>query len=163
VTGKPEGNDKVTQSKDKEDNDADFEIEIEEALESDDDTALGKGKKRKHWETFRRPETRKKSRQRTSVQTKDRLLGLAKTPLRPLLPSRTNSQTRSCYGEGKIITSDQTSHDGVHIEKTNLINGFTAHQIGQLHCLIYEHVQLLIQVFSLCVLDPSRQQIAQEA
>lgn len=168
VTGKSEGNDKVAQNKededdDDEDNDADFEIEIEEALESDDETALGKGRKRKHWETFRRPETRKKSRQRTSFQTKDRLLGLAKTPLRPLLPSTTNSQTRSCYTEGKIITSDQTSHDGLQIEKTDLINGFTAHQIGQLHCLIYEHVQLLIQVFSLCVLDPSRQQTAQEA
>lgn len=168
VTEKSEGNDKVAQNKededdDDEDNDADFEIEIEEALESDDETALGKGRKRKHWETFRRPETRKKSRQRTSVQTKDRLLGLAKTPLRPLLPSTTNSETRSRYAEGKIVMSDQSSPDGLHVEKTNLINGFTAHQIGQLHCLIYEHVQLLIQVFSLCVLDPSRQQIAQEA
>lgn len=167
VTGNSEGNDKMAHNKededdDDEDNDADFEIEIEEALESDDETGLGKGRKRKHWETFRRPETRKKSRQRTSFQTKDRLLGLAKTPLRPLLPSTTNSQTRSCYAESKILMSDQSSHDGFHIEKTNLINGFTAHQIGQLHCLIYEHVQLLIQVFSLCILDPSRQQIAQE-
>ncbi|XP_030971942.1 uncharacterized protein LOC115992043 [Quercus lobata] len=42
------------------------------------------------------------------------------------------------------------------------INGFTLHQIGQLHCLIHEHVQLLIQVFSVCVLDSSRQHIASQ-
>lgn len=42
------------------------------------------------------------------------------------------------------------------------VNGFTPHQIGQLYCLIHEHVQLLIQVFSLCVLEPSRQQTASQ-
>lgn len=48
-----------------------------------------------------------------------------------------------------------SGHDG-------FISGFTAHQLGQLHCLIYEHVQLLIQVFSLSVLEHSRQHIASQ-
>ncbi|KAG6639015.1 hypothetical protein CIPAW_10G071100 [Carya illinoinensis] len=42
------------------------------------------------------------------------------------------------------------------------IKGFTPHQIGQLHCLIHEHLQLLVQVFSLCVLDSSRQHVASQ-
>jgi hypothetical protein len=40
------------------------------------------------------------------------------------------------------------------------VNGFTVEQLGQLHTLIYEHVQLMIQTFSLCVLDPSKQRVA---
>ncbi|KAI3680529.1 hypothetical protein L6452_35301 [Arctium lappa] len=44
--------------------------------------------------------------------------------------------------------------------KNDYISAFTPQQIGQLHCLIYEHVQLLVQVFSLSVLEPSRQHIA---
>jgi hypothetical protein len=40
------------------------------------------------------------------------------------------------------------------------VNGSTAHQIGQLYCLIHEHVQLLLQVFSLCIWEPARQQMA---
>ena len=38
--------------------------------------------------------------------------------------------------------------------------GFTPCQRGQLQSLLHEHVQLLVQVLSLTVLDPSRQQIA---
>eukprot|EP01018_Ginkgo_biloba_P014649 Gb_20931 [translate_table: standard] len=171
VAGKLEGNDgqhQVAESRededdDDEDNDADFEIEIEEALESDyDETTVGKGRKRKHWGTYRRPETREKRRQRASIQNKERLLGLGKTPLRPLLPLTTSPQTQSSTLEGKRVMADHVSSNGVHCEKRDLMNGFTAHQIGQLHCLIYEHVQLLVQVFSLCILEPSRQHIASE-
>ncbi|KNA06475.1 hypothetical protein SOVF_180670 isoform A, partial [Spinacia oleracea] len=43
-----------------------------------------------------------------------------------------------------------------------LVNGFQPYQIGQLHCLIYEHVQILVQVYSLSVLEPSRQHIASQ-
>jgi hypothetical protein len=43
-----------------------------------------------------------------------------------------------------------------------LVNGFTPQQIGQLHCLIHEHVQLLIQVFSLSVLEPSHKQVSSQ-
>lgn len=40
------------------------------------------------------------------------------------------------------------------------VNGFTAHQIGQLYCLIHEHVQLLVQVLAMSTLEPGREQIA---
>ncbi|KAG8380876.1 hypothetical protein BUALT_Bualt06G0062000 [Buddleja alternifolia] len=40
--------------------------------------------------------------------------------------------------------------------------GFTPHQIGQLHGLIHDHVQLLIQVFSVCVIEPGKNHIAVE-
>ncbi|KAH9304149.1 hypothetical protein KI387_008553, partial [Taxus chinensis] len=171
VAGSFEGNnmhDEVSQNKededdDDEDNDADFEIEIEEALESDDEIIGRENRKRKHWENFRRPNTREMRRQRTSIESKDRLLGLAKTPLRPLLPLTETLRAQSRSLEGKSFTSGQSAHDGVHIQNRDLQTGFTAHQIGQLHCLIHEHVQLLVQVFSLCVLDPSKQHIALEA
>jgi hypothetical protein len=40
--------------------------------------------------------------------------------------------------------------------------GFTAHQLGQLYSLMHEHVQLLIQVFALSILEPAQQQTAIE-
>lgn len=48
------------------------------------------------------------------------------------------------------------------IAEYGFIKGFTPHQIGQLHCLIHEHLQLVIQVFYLCVLDSSRQHVASQ-
>nr|TKR83432.1 hypothetical protein D5086_0000267330 [Populus alba] len=45
-------------------------------------------------------------------------------------------------------------------EGGGLINGFTPQQIGQLICLIHEHAQLHVHVFSLCILDSSRQHLA---
>ncbi|XP_057843306.2 uncharacterized protein LOC131052732 isoform X1 [Cryptomeria japonica] len=170
VAGSLEGNnahDQVSQNKedddeDDEDNDADFEIEIEEALESDDEIIIRNSRKRKHWENFSRPITRERRRQRNSIENKDRLLGLAKTPLRPLLPLTESLQTQSRSLDRKNVMIGQSGYNEVHIENSNMLTGFTAHQIGQLHCLIHEHVQLLVQVFSLCVLDPSKQHIAFE-
>lgn len=153
---------KDDEEEDDEDNDADFEIEIEEALESDDEMITRNNKKRKHWENYSRPNTRERRRQRNFIENKERLLGLAKTPLRPLLPLTESLQTQSRPLDRKNVMIGQTGYDAVHMENRNLLTGFTAHQIGQLHCLIHEHVQLLVQVFSLCVLDPSKQHIAIE-
>ncbi|XP_043716335.1 uncharacterized protein LOC122664544 isoform X2 [Telopea speciosissima] len=149
---------------DDEENDADFEIEIEEALESDlDENQPGKGQKNKLEGVGRRPETRQNRRQKASVHGKRNILGLAKRPLRPLLPFMPNSQLTPFPA---LDLPRATPETGPHLSsssaQSDLINGFTRHQIGQLYCLIHEHMQLLIQVFSLCVLEPSRQHIASE-
>ncbi|OMO76799.1 hypothetical protein CCACVL1_15405 [Corchorus capsularis] len=146
-----------------EENDADFEIELEEALESDDDATLEKTQAEEYQRAGRRPETRQNRRQKASAQYERKLLEQTKRPLRPLLPIFPNGQIApmptlsgktwspeiypSCLPSGAV--------DG-------FINGFTPYQLGQLHCLIHEHVQLLIQIFSLSVLDPSRQDIASQ-
>ncbi|GKE12038.1 hypothetical protein Tco_1415589, partial [Tanacetum coccineum] len=43
-----------------------------------------------------------------------------------------------------------------------LVCAFTPQQIGQLHCLMYEHVQLLVQVFSLSIIEPFKQHISSQ-
>lgn len=126
-----------------EEDDYDFELEIEEALESDHDERLSRKSKRRA--SGRRPEKR-----RHVGKPKERLLGLAKVPLRPLLPLIARKD--SFVGANKI--SEESSRG------KPAVNGFTADQIRQLQCLIHEHVQLLVQVFSLSVLEPSRQQTA---
>ena len=140
-----------------EDNDADFEIELQELLESDVDESPRDKTRKEFGGAGRRPETRQNRCQKNSAQYKKKLSGQAKRPLRPLLPVLPNGPTAvfptNC---GKTLMPHScTAEDGS-------INGFTLHQIGQLHCLIHEHVQLLIQVFSLSVLDSSRQQIASQ-
>ena len=140
-----------------EDNDADFEIELQELLESDVDESPRDKTRKEFGGAGRRPETRQNRCQKSSAQYKKKLSGQAKRPLRPLLPVLPNGPTAvfptNC---GKTLMPHScTAEDGS-------INGFTLHQIGQLHCLIHEHVQLLIQVFSLSVLDSSRQQIASQ-
>lgn len=123
-----------------EDEDADFEVEIEEALESDLEEGVdGIGRRRKR---ARRPVTRGKRRKRERVQIKVLHTGRAKAPLRPLLP----------YASGNVSVGERTSSAERH--------GFTAHQIGQLYCLMHEHVQLLLQVYAMCILEPAMQQTA---
>ncbi|EOY28701.1 Homeodomain-like superfamily protein, putative isoform 2 [Theobroma cacao] len=147
-----------------EDNDADFEIELEEALESDyDEAALEKTQAEEYQRAGRRPETRQNRRQKASAQYERKLLEQTKRPLRPLLPILPNGPIapiptlngKTCMPETYRSCLPSAAVDGC-------INGFTPYQIGQLHCLIHEHVQLLIQIFSLCVLDPSRQHIASQ-
>ncbi|XP_077237707.1 homeodomain-like superfamily protein isoform X2 [Tasmannia lanceolata] len=129
-----------------EENDADFEIEIEEALESDVDENVRVGIGRK------RPVTRQKRMQKASDQSKKKLLGQAKMPLRPLLPS---------VSKAPMVPLDKTALTcPAPVPRPGSMYGFTAHQIGQLHCLIHEHVQLLVQVYSLSILEPSKQHIA---
>ncbi|KAM3374519.1 putative protein isoform X1 [Capsicum galapagoense] len=133
-----------------EDNDADFELEIEEALESDLDEHM-KGDIEEYEAVARRPKTRQTRRQRASLEKNDNL-GLSNRPLRPLLPylPLAKSMMPRCYPVQPGLPS---ANDG-------FVNGFTPYQIGQLHCLIHEHVQLLIQVFAVCVLDPAKRHIA---
>lgn len=138
-----------------EDNDADFELEIEEALESDLDEHL-KDDIEEYEAVGRRPKTRQTRRQRASLENKKKILGLSNRPLRPLLPYLPISPY-SVHGAKNMMppSSLPSANDG-------FVNGFTPHQIGQLHCLIHEHVQLLIQVFAVCVLEPAKRHIASD-
>ncbi|KAF3451721.1 hypothetical protein FNV43_RR07817 [Rhamnella rubrinervis] len=148
---------------DDEDNDADFEIELEEALESD----VNENRRDKYEEDYdiggRRPETRQNSRKKTSTKCKKKLLARTKRPLRPLLPVLPNGPISSFSIQDRRVWMPETMSSCLSSPvEDGYINGFTPHQIGQLHCLIHEHVQLLIQVFSLCAFDSSRLHIASQ-
>ncbi|XP_065879204.1 uncharacterized protein [Euphorbia lathyris] len=144
-----------------EDNDADFEIELEELLESDvDDSKKEEDRKREYEKSLRRPETRQNRRQKASAQYKQKLLEQTKRPLRPFLPILPNGGVASLPSVNMKASVPGTAPGNQAYP--DLISGFSPQQIGQLHCLIHEHVQLLIQVFSLCILDPSKQEIASQ-
>lgn len=130
-----------------EENDADFELELEEALESEPE------------EVEERRVTRRNRSQKAALERSKKLAGQLNRPLRPLLPF--SSVASLSTADGKQITPYISSS---HMPPVNngYNCGFTPHQIGQLHCLIHEHVQLLIQVFSLCVLEPGKNHIASE-
>lgn len=147
-----------------EDNDADFEVELEEALESDyDEPTLEKTQAEENQRAGRRPETRQNRRQKASAQYERKLLEQTKRPLRPLLPILPNEPiTPIPTLNGKTWMPEIYKNCVGSAAVDGFINGFTPYQIGQLHCLIHEHVQLLIQIFSLCVLDHSRQHIASQ-
>uniref|UniRef100_A0A0D9WNY2 Myb-like domain-containing protein n=1 Tax=Leersia perrieri TaxID=77586 RepID=A0A0D9WNY2_9ORYZ len=143
------------ENQDEDENDADFELEIEEALESDgdenvenyEDTNIMKDK------DGRRRQTRKN---RPSTELSGPIhehYGSTKSSLRPILP----------YISPELLASGQPygwQYPPQSAFIPAFVNGFTDQQLGRLHMLIYEHVQLLIQTFSLCVLDPSKQQQA---
>ena len=141
-----------------EDNDADFEIELEELLESDVDENAAVNARKEYDGAGRRPETRQNKRQKVSAQCEKKTLGQIKRPLRPILPNWLNGPLSS----GKGLMPEATLSFQSSAPGNGLVNGFTPQQIGQLHCLIHEHVQLLIQVFSLSVLEPSQKQIASQ-
>ncbi|XP_058115002.1 uncharacterized protein LOC131257997 isoform X2 [Magnolia sinica] len=149
-SGGPEGNGSTcVVGDDDEENDADFEIEIEEALESDG----GGGE--------RQPETRQKRRRKASARSKKKnkkFLGQANVPLRPLLPSVSNGQVLPAL-HPPLLPFNAFERCPRLLQPDQMM-GFTAAQIGELYCLIHEHVQLLIQVYSLSVLDQSRQHVA---
>ncbi|CDP04401.1 unnamed protein product [Coffea canephora] len=144
-----------------EENDADFELEIEEALESDiDEDARDEIQEEVYDVAGRRPKTRQNRRKKASVEGNKKLLGQSKRPLRPLLPSAPLAQRLPFSTlDGKSFIMNHAA-DFPPSTTDGSINGFSPHQIGQLHCLIHEHVQLLVQVFSICVLEPSRRHIA---
>lgn len=149
----------IEEESESEDEDADFEVDFEDALESDLEEGFdGEGQKRKRG---RRPETREKRRQRAKLQNKVRLLGLAKAPLRPLLPYVGSMPANASVAERSKIMADKACKSWPFVAKSQApVNGFTAHQIGQLYCLIHEHVQLLVQVLAMSTLEPGREQIA---
>ncbi|CAA0821002.1 Homeodomain-like superfamily protein [Striga hermonthica] len=131
-------------------NDADFELELEEALEMESEPE----------EVEQRRITRLSRGKKVSKSTSKLHSGKLNRPLRPILP---------CGPVGSF-----PPFDGKHLVPnippaayTTPVNnsipiGFTPHQIGQLHCLIHEHVQLLIQVFALSVLEPVKGNVATE-
>ncbi|KAJ6804856.1 uncharacterized protein M6B38_185105 [Iris pallida] len=141
-----------------EEDDADFELEIEEAMESDVEEYVGGNRKRvdKAEMGSHIPETRHKKRLKESSKSKKNQLGPAMIPLRSILPYEPNVKIAplSPYGWQFHLPKTASSSGAV------VVNGFTAHQLGQLYCLMHEHVQLLIQIFSISVLDPSRQHVA---
>ncbi|XP_039050134.1 LOW QUALITY PROTEIN: uncharacterized protein LOC120191225 [Hibiscus syriacus] len=147
-----------------EENDADFEVELEEALESDyEEATLEKTQAEENQRAGQRPETRQNRWQKASAQYDKKLSEQTKRPLRPLLPILPNgpiTPTPTLNGKAWMLEAYKSSVSSAPVD--GFINGFTPYQIGQLHCLIHEHVQLLIQIFSLCVLDHSWQHIASQ-
>jgi hypothetical protein len=139
---------------DEDENDADFELEIEEALESDPDApvdiVVNEGRS-KGGGAQRRPETRQKKRMESSSSShnhrSEQATVLTKTVLlRPLVP---------------YLPPGQDTVSSVPAVPGHLF-GFTAQQVGRLYVMLHEHVQLLVQVFSVSLLDPAHQQVAAE-
>lgn len=146
-----------------EDNDDDFELEIEEALESDIDENVddSRTKNGKQDGDAHMPVTRQKKRLKESAKDKKTLFGQAKIPLRPLMPYESTTQASTFPNQGcQLSTAIVVSNCSSSASGADLAAGFTAQQIGQLYCLIHEHVQLLIQIFSVSILDPSKQEVA---
>ncbi|KAF8092300.1 hypothetical protein N665_0418s0032 [Sinapis alba] len=131
---------------DDEDNDLDFEIELEEALETDDDEPIPE--KLKTDGAKQRPVTRQKRRQNISFHHRMDSPEQATRLLRPILPV-VQPVRMLLPAPPESLASSANSR----------IIGFTQTQLGELHCLIQDHLQLLIQVYSLCALDHSRQHI----
>lgn len=129
---------------DDEDNDLDFEIELEEALETDDDEPIPE-KAATDDVTKQRRVTRQKRKQNIS-RIDDSPEQQAARLLRPILPVVQPVRMLLPAAPESLAVNSK----GI---------GFTQSQIGELHCLIQDHLQLLIQVYSLCALDYSRQQI----
>ncbi|XP_071920443.1 uncharacterized protein [Coffea arabica] len=131
-----------------EENDADFELEIEEALESDiDEDARDEIQEEVYDVAGRRPKTRQNRRKKASVEGNKKLLGQSKRPLRPLLPSAPLAQRLPFSTlDGKSFIMNHAA-DFPPSTTDGSINGFSPHQIGQLHCLIHEHMQLLVQEY----------------
>ncbi|XP_022723295.1 uncharacterized protein LOC111280312 [Durio zibethinus] len=146
-----------------EDNDVDFEIELEEALERDyDEATVEKTLAEETQRAGRRPETRQNRRQKASAQYERKLIEQTKRPLCPLVPILPNGPFAPIPTHNGKTWMPEFYQSCVPSAADGFINGFTPYQIGQLHCLIHEHVQLLIQIFSLCALDHSRQHIASQ-
>lgn len=153
TSGAAPENENVDEDED-EDNDADFELELEEALYSDgDDNLPSVSQEREHERVGRRPETRQKKRQKTDNR-QNKFSGQTNRPLLPILPCAPIFPVSAPHARNY-------KHVGTSYVQ-NYVGPFTPQQIGQLHCLMYEHVQLLVQVFSLSVLEPSKQHISTE-
>ncbi|KAL6861174.1 hypothetical protein ACP4OV_016874 [Aristida adscensionis] len=152
------------ENQDEDENDADFELEIEEALESDGDDYVENyedtdGRKD---EDGRRPQTRQRRPFSKLPGSDSYRHESTKTHLRPILPYIPPPLPTPAHALGWQYPS-QNAHFPSSLTSVTcppLASGFTDQQLGQLHVLIHEHVQLLIQTFSLCVLDLSKQDVA---
>lgn len=153
----------VQEEEDEDDDDGDFVAEVEEALESDqegsaaaEESGVGEPSSRSRHMVVTREKRRQRSRKRRVLCVDTGRL------LRPLIPfagSKKSGDLVRAAATGGV--GGNVGHSAASRSSSKLpANGFTAHQIGQLHCLVHEHVQLLIQVFALSILEPSRQQIA---
>ncbi|GJN00694.1 hypothetical protein PR202_ga17891 [Eleusine coracana subsp. coracana] len=152
------------ENQDEDENDADFELEIEEALESDgdenaenDEDTIGRKEK-----DGRRPQTRQRRPFTQLSGPGSHRHESTKTHLKHILPYVPPALLNLEHAFGWQYPSQNALYPSSLISATctPLVNGFTDQQLGQLHVLIHEHVQLLIQSFSLCVLDPSKQDVA---
>lgn len=152
------------ENQDEDDNDADFELEIEEALESDGDENAENYDDTNHRQEKdgRRPQTRQRRQVSGMSGPSSCHQESKKTHLRPILPYMPTALVTPARAfvwqypnQNALFPSPLVS-----VACAPLVCGFTDQQLGQLHVLIYEHVQLLIQTFSLCVLDPSKQDVA---
>lgn len=145
------------ETQDEDENDADFELEIEEALESDggENVENDKNINSRNEKDGHRPQTRKKRPELSRAVNHQQ--ESTKPNLRPIVPNISPTpQVPGQYPSQNInVPSSSSSATGAAVVK-----GFTNEQLGQLHILIYEHVQLMIQTFSLCVLDPSKLRVA---
>jgi hypothetical protein len=143
------------ETQDEDENDADFELEIEESLESNGDKNVenyekvnGRNKK-----DARRPRTRKK---RPKLSRAVHRHESTKSNVRPILPNSSSVLLAPRNSSHNInVPSSSSSVNGPAV-----VEGFTDEQLGRLYMMIYEHAQLMIQTFSLSVLDPSKQCVA---
>ena len=151
-------------NQDEDDNDADFELEIEEALESDGDENAENYDDTNHRKEKggRRPQTRQRRPLTELSGAGSYRQESNKTHLRPIVPYIPSALVTPAHAFGWQYPTQNDLFPSSLISLTHapLACGFTDQQLGQLHVLIYEHVQLLIQTFSLCVLDSSRQDVA---
>ncbi|CAH8336056.1 unnamed protein product [Eruca vesicaria subsp. sativa] len=141
---------------DDEDNDQDFEIELEEALETDDDEAIPEKDDNKL--TKQRPKRRRQNNNISSsfrhiIDSPEQQAAATSRLLRPILPI---IQPVSVLLPAPTESLPAAASSVAANEKRIV---FSQTQIGELNCLMQDHLQLLIQVYSLCALDHSRQGI----
>ena len=137
-----------------EEDDEDFDIKLQEELESAYDTEVDSdGRKRKR---IHRPETREKRRQRARLQL--RLNQQCPFTLPSSLPYVIPANPT--IAEGTTKSKKLFNVMPLNAKRQPEDQGFTAHQIGQLYCLIHEHVQLLVQIFAVCLFDPAHQHLS---
>ncbi|KAJ3693465.1 hypothetical protein LUZ60_008945 [Juncus effusus] len=138
---------------DEDENDADFDAELEEALESDpDESEQPLSQNQNLSSSFNpkkcRPETRQKNNNKNNNSRNNIVVvSPSKSCLRPILP----------------VETLQPSQQNLNLNlSSNVKLGFSEGQLAELNKIVREHVQLLVQVFSISVLDPARQTVASE-
>lgn len=163
--GEYEAAGKEAEDEDEDENDADFEVELEELLESDheedgkgEEEGNNVGAKGCNGRDRRRPDTRQNRCRRSLGRPREKPLGQAVIPLRPILPSWVPAPS---LVPGIVAKQGRCGGLGLASQPI-VVSSFTPHQIGQLHCLIHEHAQLLIQIYTLCAFEPSKQSVASD-